>query len=151
MKLLPIISGCILMFFSHSALGQVDPSANKDPELQAFVSDFVEAAKSGNRRRLMGLMDPGYRMEQHDKFQKGNTKRFLDELFCGSLVDGSGFKCVKIKNIRNVEVASLGEGERNIAVVFRVSEKKTQVDVVLTIAVRNENGVRKFGIVGGVG
>lgn len=144
----------VLLFlgFSGNILwGQETPKGPQDPELDAFVKEFVEAAKDGNRRRLMGLMDPGYRMEQHDKFHEGNTKRFLDELFCGSLIDGSGFKCIKIKNIKDVELASLGEGDRNVAVVFRVSDKKSKIDVVLTIKIRLENGKREFGIVGGVG
>lgn len=130
----------------HKPLGD-----SPDPEMDAFIADFISAVKSKNQATIMEFMDLEYKLEQHDKLHKGNTTRFLDELFCGNIVDGTGFKCVKIKKIKDLQLAVKGDGKKNIPVVFRVFEKKTKVDVTLTIVIRIENGVRHFGIVGGVG
>ena len=83
----------------------------KDSELELFIQKFMSAANNRNVDSVMMMMDPAYKMEQHDRFLKGNTKQFLNELFCGNLTDGSGFKCVKFKKIRFVQLASLGQGE----------------------------------------
>jgi hypothetical protein len=121
------------------------------PELDSFISEFKEAVLAKNKVRLMALMDPAYKMEQHDKFHKGNTDRFLNELFCGSIVGGSGFKCVQIKKVRGIELASKGEGDKTVVLVFQVSEKKIRVDVILTAVMRMEDGVKVYGMRGAVG
>jgi hypothetical protein len=96
-------------------------------------------------------MDITYKLEQHDKFHKGNTERFLNELFCGSRIDQEGFKCIPLKKIRSIQLASKGDGDNHINVVFRVGDKKTKIDVLLTVVVTEINGEKVYGIYGAVG
>lgn len=145
------ISLFLLPFLLSLSFAKPHNTKDTDPGLDSFIQTFMEATLDKNQARLMSLMDPGYRMEQHDKFHKGNTTRFLDELFCGSVVGENGFKCIKLKKVKNIEVASVGEGEVSVPIVFRVSDKKTSVDVILTIKIREQDGRKKYGIVGAVG
>ncbi len=122
-----------------------------DPGIDSFANIFMAAVMAKNENRLMGLMDDGYRLEQHDKFHKGNTKRFLDELFCGKVTTEERFKCIKLKNVKSIQLGSKGEGDKEVAVVFRVGDKKEQIDVILTIKITLKNGKKEYGIVGAVG
>lgn len=140
----------VLMVSCISAVRAQVPDVNKE-EINEFISEFKAAVLAQDQRAIMDLMDPAYKMEQHDKFHEGNTKRFLDELFCGNVPHSDVFRCMKLKKVRSIELAGLGEGNKNISAVFRVSDKKGAVDVMLTIVVRTEGGKKKYGIVGAVG
>lgn len=129
---------------------QLKPAEN-DPGVDSFLNIFCKAAMDHNEARMMALMDDGYRMEQHDKFHKGNTTRFLNELFCGKVITEEKYKCLKFSKITRCEKVNIGEGEKEVAVIVRATVKKVSVDVFLTVKIVMKNGVKQYGIVGGVG
>jgi len=144
-----VFSTMVLFGFGQHSLP--NKTQENDPGIDSFLNLFCNAVKTHNYQRVMGLMDDGYRMEQHDKFHKGNTKRFLNELFCGKLTTEDRFKCIKFDKVLDIETASKGEGESEVAIMMRVSDKKSKIDVLLTVKIVFKKGVKQYGIVGAVG
>lgn len=138
-------------FLLSAGPSRINGTLEADPGLDSFLNEFTHAVESKNKARIVALLDPGFKLEQHDKYYRGKTDKFLDNFFCGSIVSGNGTKCLKFKKIVSIEIASKDEGGTSIPVVFRVSEKKVKVDVIMTVKIRITDGVKEYGIVGAVG
>lgn len=154
MKLLKVFAisllfpACMLL----SSFSTYAPADDNDPGVDSFLNLFLEASLMHNQQRLMAMMDQEYKEKQHDKVYKGNTRKFLDQLFCGTIIgDNGGARCVKLNKLENIELASKGDGDKEVTVVFRVYEKKYKVDVMLMVRIRHEPGKRHYGIIGPIG
>jgi hypothetical protein len=139
------------LFLFSTGFQSVNHVKENNPELDAFIAQFKAAALAKDKVQLMALMDPAYKMEQHDKFKQGNTESFLNELFCGYKIDQNGFKCIPIKKLRSIDLATQGDDGAEISLVFRVGDKKDKIDVLLVAIMRMVDGVKVYGIRGAVG
>ncbi|MFW5793275.1 MAG: hypothetical protein ACOCWC_03250 [Bacteroidota bacterium] len=140
----------LLLFMVFSACSSLKQKP-KPNSLEYYLSDFEKAVLKHDAERVLELMDEEYVKNQHDNFLSGNTTQFLNEFFCGNLIDGSGFKCPKFTEIKSLKRTRLIEEHEGFRVVYEVSTKKIKVETDWVITVKQFSGQKIFGLYGASG
>lgn len=155
MKKLNITITCIflvLVFSACSALKTKKSKEKQHPEnIEYFLSEFEKSVLKHDAERLLELMDQDYVRDQHDNFLNGNTTQFVNEFFCGNIVKGQGFKCLKFKEISSLKRTGLEESHEGFRVSYIVSGKTDKVQTEWLITVKSFNGKTYYGLYGASG
>ncbi len=121
------------------------------PDIEGFLKAFETAVAGKDFNGLFKLVDPAYKKEQHKRMLKGNTEQFLDELFCGNLAVGKGFKCVKVGTVTALKRRHVKKVKDIYEVEYEVTAGGTTIICTWTLRVRQEEGKQLLGLVGAVG
>jgi hypothetical protein len=149
-----LFSVLLILVFSACSLnkGAVDPSLAELPDdLKAFLHAFENAALSHDAERMLTLMDEEYLKVQHDEMLKGRTEQFLNELFCGNIVNSNSFKCLEFKNLKNLKLIKLENNTDSYTVYYIVKAENVSVTAEWEVRVKATENGRVFGIFGALG
>jgi hypothetical protein len=131
------------------------PQATQSLNISTFQNFFITLKKAvldKDQVLLMKTIDPEYKKEQHQKMLKGRTNQFINELFCGNLNPGQGFRCLKFKKITGITmVSSKRKNSGNYDVEFEISGDGIKIICNWVVKVRVLEGKKFFGLVGAVG
>ena len=108
--------------------GSPQPERSAKPQMRAGLEErltaFEGAVKRRDRDALLKSLDPDYIRKQRDLFLRGNTKRFIDELWCGEEVLTQSFKCAQLDQVVELERVKLTpSGERRWTVTYRFTRR----------------------------
>ncbi|MBK8681323.1 MAG: hypothetical protein IPN31_05325 [Bacteroidetes bacterium] len=118
-------------------------------ELEKFISKFEKAVISHNYNKVLKHTDADYRTEQHDAFLKGNTKQFIDELFCGYEIQSDAFINFKLTDIDALSVQEVFQNsESDYTMSWLVNSKELGSAKCQLHITKKKN---KWGVVGAVG
>lgn len=88
------------------------------------LKQFAERATNADWSGVLTLLDGNYKQTQLIEFHKGDTMRFLNELFCGTLKsDPSKFICPGIAKVLKVKYAGCGKTIKESEVLTRAEAK----------------------------
>ncbi len=142
----------MIAFSGCSSLKTKKSNDKQYPEnLEQYLSEFEKSVLKHDAERLMELMDENYVRDQHDQLLQGNTTQFVNEFFCGNIVKGQGFKCLKFKEISSLKRTGLEEVHEGFRVSYIVSDKKDKIQTEWTITVKQFNGKTYYGLYGASG
>ncbi|MBK8807829.1 MAG: hypothetical protein IPO21_14745 [Bacteroidales bacterium] len=149
-----------LLLFILSVLGcsstknstTVKQDSDVTSEVKIYLAEFEKAVVSHDATKIMQLMDKNYVKEQHDDFLKGRTTQFLNEFFCGNIVNSNSFKCIKYDEIEGLQETNLVKENDYYKVTCEVYSKKIRIKTnCWVIKVTTINGKRVYGLVGASG
>ncbi len=123
---------------------------NKEVEL--FLKSFENSVQSHQKKQVLEFLDEDYKKSQHDEFLNGNTKQFLNELFCGNLKNNSEeFKCAVFDEITVIKHIEFKQEDELIHVFFEVKCNDEIILVDLYLKESIKNGKKELGVLGAVG
>ena len=134
-------------------------SSEEQAGARAVLERFERGVLSHQPQQVLTLMGERYIREQHDRFLRGNTAQFIEELFCGEQEQASAFHCLRFASIDALNQISLKKAPRGSwSVLYAVTgaSKRTrqQVTIRVELTLIEEQGPDqsiRYRIVGAVG
>ncbi len=132
--------------------------------LSAFFKQISEAFLSKKNSEIMALIDENYKLEQHDKMLKGNTKQFLSELTTMPYYNAKTYSIIDLAtdiNLKQIETfelldwdfdkqSSFQNGLGNVLFYVKTKQKSYQIAIAF-IYYKDEHDKTIFKISGGMG
>ena len=150
MNKLKIIS-LLLSIFIGMGCSTVKTTSSQEDEAKAiskFLVDFEKAVVSHDSKKLLKLIDRNYLNEQCYGFLKGNTEQFINELFCGNLVNEDKFQCLTFIQIDRLELVEQERQDDYYTVVYKVSANGAEINADWVIVVNTVKGKIICGLEG---
>lgn len=151
MKKLLFLSLTLGLFLSFTTNSNAIKSGTPK-EAKVTVKAFEKAVKSHDQQGIMTLMDPEYVKEQHDEFLEGRTEQFIDELFCGMVVNSDKqFKCMPLNSIKKIKLSSIDMEANPANVSFHVTSDEFEIIMEIgmtSIQVDGKTVYRFYGAMG---
>jgi len=106
------LSKLLILLFLGFFLIQM-PSWAQNHEI---VKQFVAASNKLNWQEAAACLDKKYKSEQCDKLLNGDFEKFMNELYCGQILDASGaasndYSCPGTSKIKKIEYESTSDFE----------------------------------------
>ena len=141
--LLPIFIG-----MSCSSVKETGAQKKEAKAISGFLVGFESAVVAHDAAKLLDLIDRDYLNEQCYGLMEGNTEKFINELFCGNLINGDQFICLTFAQIDRLELLQLEKQDDYYTVVYRVGENGAEINANWAIIVNKVNGKIVCGLEG---
>ena len=116
-----------------------------------FLKGFERGVSLKDPAGLLKFIDGEYRKSQHDGMHKGNTPRFIDELFCGNYAHRKGFGCIRLQQITKMKRVYVRKQGAGYEVEYLVNSSDKSIICKWQVTVKKTKGTTMYGLVGAVG
>ncbi len=145
----------LLLFLSSCAVYK-DPNLEKLTLTQrekTFISTFENAVVKHKVRDLKAMLHPVYVDQQLNEMYGGDARALFNSFFCGKDVETKKFDCLKLRNIRSIELLKVSpgteRGEKHL--YFKVEGYDHTIIVDLYMKSYSKDGQARLGIIGAFG
>jgi hypothetical protein len=121
---------------------------NLHTEIHEYLYKVMYATLSHKPEQILPLCDPAYKLDQHDNNLSGNTKQFVNELYCQFSSDYDKYICYIFQDIQSIKTTNISKTSSEYTVTFYVVTSEYKFTLNMTIIERNEGNIIKYGIVG---
>jgi hypothetical protein len=102
--------------------------------LEEALVDLERAVAKHDSAALLVLLDPEYKSRVHDDFFKGRTEHFLNEFFCGKVVDSNQIFCQNFPKITAIRRMEIKQGPNSHQVSYRVKTEEREIESRITVS-----------------
>lgn len=116
-----------------------------------FLTDFEKVVVKHHSEKVLQLMDQDYVKQQHDNIYRGNTKRFLNEFFCGPMINKKKFTCLEFHKIDRLKRVDFAKDNTYYYLFYEVTSRKKTIKCKWKVTVKQINKIVTYGLFGANG